>query len=800
MEKNKSNISNRNKLIEIKDLLFIWKLITGNLLILILIPFLSYAFGYIYTYRLNNIYGAKVQLLLKSNETYDYQDPIYDGLGAYGVYMDVQNQMRIIKSKDLIGEVIDRLNINTSYFVVGRLTKKEVFETLPFRANAVVLNSSLYELPIEVEILNETQYEISYVVDGETYNIIHEFDKELENSHFILTISKQYTYDESTLKIIMASDYEIVFHDRDHLISKYQSCMEIENLEHTSVLDVYISDELQQRAKVFLDTLTDVYIENSKDIQLEVNQNTLENIEKQIDTIDTFIKEKEFELLNYKDQHAVLNLDKQEDEFFKQYVFYTNLRRELEQKKNSVISLDGYLRETQDDRLLPPYFLIEQSDSYLNDAIPKIRSKQINLEVKRSQEYEESPNIINLKKEISLLKKDVRSYLSNLLVAIESEIVVIEGHVKEYESDIKGLPKSAQDILNIQRELDVNNKMYLFLLEKKTNTLIARAGIIPQVRVIETPQLLGVVEPDKKKLIRLFVLAGVVFALIVASIRKLIFERIENVQGLSEVTSLNIVGGIPKTKIENSTIVVEVKPKSNVTESFRTLRTNLSFMGEQNNKAKKVILSSFFPGEGKTFCSTNLASILAKADKRTLIIDFDLHRPKVHKAFGLENNLGITNYLIGKANFDEIVQYNVFTNLDIITCGILAPNPSELILRTKVKELFDSAELNYDYIIIDTPPFGLLNDTMELSRYCDVFLVIMNTNYSRKRGILRVEDMISKLDNIEKGVVLNNIKETKFSYYYSKYTYKYSYGYNYGYGYGNTYGYENYQQTEDERD
>ncbi|MBK9193306.1 MAG: polysaccharide biosynthesis tyrosine autokinase [Crocinitomicaceae bacterium] len=700
MEKNKSN---NNKLLDIKDLLFIWKLITGNLLILILIPFLAYAFGYIYTYRLNNIYGAKVQLLLKSDDTYDYQDPIYDGLGAYGVYMDVQNQMRIIKSKDLIGEVIDRLKINTSYYVVGRLTKKEVFETLPFRANAVVLNPSLFEIPIEVEILNSNQYEISYILDGETYNIIHEFDKEFENSHCILTVSKQYTYDEATLKIIMASDYEIVFHDRDYLISKYQNSLEIENLEHTSVLDVYISDELQQRAKVFLDTLTAVYIENSKDIQLEVNQNTLENIEKQIDTIDSFIKEKEYELLNYKDQNAVLNLDKQEDEFFKQYVFYTNLRRELEQKKNSVISLDGYLKESQDDRLLPPYFLIEQSDSYLNDAIPKIRSKQINLEVKRSQEYEESPNIINLKKEIALLKKDVRSYLVNLLVAIETEIKVIEGHVKEYESDIKSLPKSAQDILNIQRELDVNNKMYLFLLEKKTNTLITRAGIIPQVSVIETPPLMGVVEPDKKKLIRLFVLAGFVIALVIAALRKLIFERVENVQGLSEITSMNIVGGIPKTKIENSTIVIETKPKSNVTESFRTLRTNLSFMGTQNDKAKKVIVSSFFPGEGKTYCSTNLAAILARADKKTLIIDFDLHRPKVHKSFGVENSSGMTNYLIGKAEFEDIVQRNVLTNLDIITCGILAPNPSELILRTKVKELFDIAELKYDYIIVDTP-------------------------------------------------------------------------------------------------
>ena len=134
MQNNKQQTSGpSNKLIEAKDILFVWKMILKNLGFLIGIPLIAYGIGYVYTYRLTNIYGAKAELLLKSNETYDYQDPIYKGLGAYGVYMDVQNQIRILNSRDLIGEVIDKINIETSYFVVGRIKKVEVFETLPFR-------------------------------------------------------------------------------------------------------------------------------------------------------------------------------------------------------------------------------------------------------------------------------------------------------------------------------------------------------------------------------------------------------------------------------------------------------------------------------------------------------------------------------------------------------------------------------------------------------------------------------------------------------------------------------------------
>ena len=179
-----SNIQNQQKLIQTKDLVFVWRLIRNNLGIIIFTPLLALLIGYVYTYRLSDVYGAKVQLLLKSNDTYDYQDQIYQGLGAYGAYMDVQNQMRIIRSRDLIGEIVDKMNINTSYYVVGRVRRKEVFNTLPFVSEVEVINSTLFEQPVYVFILDENSYRIEYNINNEEKSFTNDFGKVFINEDF----------------------------------------------------------------------------------------------------------------------------------------------------------------------------------------------------------------------------------------------------------------------------------------------------------------------------------------------------------------------------------------------------------------------------------------------------------------------------------------------------------------------------------------------------------------------------------------------------------------------------------------
>lgn len=785
----------RNSLLDMKDLQFVWRLIYKNLAVLFIIPLLSFAVGYIYTYRLIDIHGAEAQLLLKSNETYDYQDPIYKGLGAYSTYTDIQNQIRILKSRNLIGEVVDKLDIEISQFVVGRLRKQEVYYTLPFKCSLEIHDPRTYEIPIGIEIINDKSYRIEYEIGGTLKSQNGNFETVLKTGDFDILLTKLYNYDEEGLNVITKSNYEIIVHTRDHLISKYQKNLTVENIDFTSILNVKVTDELAKRGIAFLDSLCDTYVDYTKRVQLEINQNTLDNIQRQIDTVKQFIEEKEIEILKYRESNAILDIDKEGSQYFNEYFEYTEILRELEEQKSSVHLLEKYLEMDSDSRTLPPYFYIERADIYLSSLISDLRIKQSRLEMMQTQVYEENQGYKNIQKEIITIKGDIKNYLSNLKVAIQNKIDKLNMNISSQKERISDLPKSAQDILNIQRELDVNNKMYLFLLEKKTNTLITRAGIIPQVRVIEEPRSLGVVRPDKSRIKITALLIGFLIAMMISLIRILFFEKIENVAELAKVTSLNIIGGIPHVPNQMPfQTITNINPKSQVTESFRTIRTNLTFLGENKKQSKVILISSFFPGEGKTFTSSNLASMLAAADKKVLIIDFDLHKPKIHKMFGAENTIGVTSYIIGRNAIREIITPTKFEFLHIITAGPLAPNPSELILKDEVGEIIKYANDNYDYVILDTPPFGLLNDSIILGKNSDIFLVVANSKILKNKGLKIIEEIMDKVQQPEKGIILNGVKQRKFNYYYSKYIYKYNYGYSYGYGYGNGYG-DNYSES-----
>ena len=794
---NSADKQRSNSLIELKDLTFLLRLLRKNWLIIILMPIVFYGIGNVYSYRLTDVYGAKTQLLLKSQETYDYQDPIYQGLGAYGMYMDVRNQTRILQSRDLIAEVVEKLDANTSYYVTGRLKKKEVFGTLPFKAEVEIFNPTLvYENPIDIRIINENEYSATFFKYEEEVVFQGAFGEKMNLDDFAITLERNYLFNEDNIEGVTSSNYQVVFHSDAYMINHFQSSMEIENLEYTSILELKVTDDIGTRAKVFLDTLAHVFIDYSQRSQLEINENTLINIERQIMEVQKILVNIENELLKYKKDNDIIELSKEEDAYFTQYVVFTEQERELNYKLSSVRLLENYIQTSEDERLLPPAFYILDGDQYLREKVDEFYANQLRLSERSYSVSENHPSVIKMKKELVEMRKDLLTYLTNLKTALESQINDNARLIAKYKSEVQGIPISLQGIDNIKRELDVNNRMYLFLLEKKTNTLIAKAGIIPQVQIVEKAVSMGVIGPEKDKIKRLFFLAGIIVGLFIAFVRKIFFEKIENAQELAEITSLNVVAGIPFVKNLESPLVVSQNPKAHVTESFRTLRSNISFMGTKQGKgeATVVLISSFFPGEGKTFCSANLATILAKSEKRVLLIDFDMHKPKVHKTFDILNNCGISNYLVGQATREEMTQKNYIPNLDVITCGPVPPNPSELVLKEEIANFLEEVSTEYDYIIIDTPPFGLLNDSIELSVHADVFLGVMNSKFAKKRGVRAIEEILTKRDDISLGLILNGIQQSKIRYYYSKYSYKYSYrysysqGYGYGYGYGQAYG------------
>ncbi|MFN3917675.1 MAG: polysaccharide biosynthesis tyrosine autokinase [Flavobacteriales bacterium] len=776
----------KGEIITSRDLRMITGFLIYNWWLLIVLPLVFVAFMFFSTYRQPDVYGATTQILLKSDETYDYQNRLYKGLGYYGVWGDITNQMRVLKSYDLVKQAIRKLDFDVSYFIVGRIKTTELYEAMPFEVDARVLNMGVYQVKIDLFVKSLDSCTISYPKpNGENHVFTIPFNQDVALNDFVITISHTELLHERSLKHISDNHYQFQLHSENYLVNKYKSAISVENIEYTTIIKIDVQDEIPQRAKAFLDTLSRSYINYTLENEYTINANTVSYIDKQLDTVTNILDTIETTLENYKESKAILDLSKESDQFFKELVYYDSQKRTLEMKIQSLNSLENYILNTTDDKLLPPSLYILEKDDYLETSLNELYNLQMQDNTRLYSVTEESKSVSKLRQNINLLKGNILTYIGNSRKAIQDKIVEVNKQIKDYENLIRGVPRSQRDLLAIQRRLQVHEKMYVFLLEKRANTEIARAGIIPQVKLIETARSVGKVGPQKSKPIYFSGLIGLALAVIVGGYRFLFLKKITKGVDITEGTDTPLIGQIPllEKKEKEYAILVESAPRANITEAFRSVRTNLQYL-TPNSQSKKVLVTSFYPGEGKTFCSTNIAALLAKAGKKVMVVDFDLHKPKVNRVFNLENNIGLSTYLSDVTLVEIPVVPSGIENLDVLVSGPVPPNASELVLSDKTRTMLAELEEKYDYVFLDTPPFGLIADAVALMQLVDTSVFVMNTKFARNQTLKIIEEIREKGNLSSTGIILNAVKNKRWRYYYGKY---YGYGHG-GYGYGG-YGY-----------
>jgi capsular exopolysaccharide synthesis family protein len=776
----------RGSIIDAKDLRYFLRIASKNWYFVVVALLLSLVLSYLYTYKLPNIYGASTQILLKDSDSYDYQSQVYKSLGYAGVYGDLVNQKRVLTSYDLVDEALSKLDFDISYFIVGRFKTSQVHGTLPFTVKMELLDAELYERVFDLRIVDKDHFELSFEHKGVIQKRNHAFDEEIHDLLYILTVERTPWMDEASMATVATTDYQFVRHTRSNLVSRYKGRINVENQDFTTILGVTVEDEVESRAKMFLDTLSMVYINYTLQSEFDINDNTVNYIDRQLDEVTVILAQHEDELQDYKEEKDILDLSREESLYFTELIRYENQVRQIELQIKSMDALEEYLLTSTDKEILPPaVFIIE--DVFLKETLEEMYSKQMARNSMLFDATELQVAIERLDSTLLLNKLNLLTYLKNSRDALRGKIGDIQGNISDYEAMIRKLPKSQRDILNIQRRLQVNEKMYLFLLEKRASTVIARAGIVPQTKVIESSRSLGVVRPDKAKVVYTFLLGGLLVAAIVIFIRIMFYDRIENADELKELTTLPIYGEIiASEKAEENYVVVDSDPKAAITESFRTVRTNLEYIPGPEGLGKVVMVTSYRPNEGKTFCSVNLAAILAKAGKKVLLLEFDLHKPKVAAGLGMNSEVGLSNVLIGKATWRQVVLPTQFEHFFVILAGPTPPNASELVLSKHMEAMFQEARAEYDYVIVDTPPVGLITDALLMMRHVDATLFVVNTRFASKDHVNNALDMLSTNVGRNIGFILNGVRMKKSKYYYNT---NYGYGYRYAYGYGSGYGY-----------
>jgi capsular exopolysaccharide synthesis family protein len=439
-------------------------------------------------------------------------------------------------------------------------------------------------------------------------------------------------------------------------------------------------------------------------------------------------------------------------------------------------SLKTYLNNSVDYSRLPAPSVAGIEDPNIAINVSKLiglstQRSEMAYAVKSDKIFKDFDNQMRAVKDVLL--ENIASAKSSLLY----DLSLINAKIGQAESTVKKLPEEQQELLKIKRKYDLNDNIYTEFLQKRNEAEIVKASNLSDIHFIDPAKDIGgnLIGPKTSVNYVLALFLGILIPLIFVFIIFFINNSIQNPDDISKLTQIPLIGVIGFNK-DSVNLAVFEKPKSALSESFRTIRSSLQFLYKKQrvSGAKTLMITSSVSGEGKTFCSINIATVFALSEKKTVIIGLDLRKPRLADEFNLTSNIGVVNYLIKQKSLDEITHSTQIPNLDVILSGPIPPNPSELILSEAMKELIDELKQKYDYIILDTPPVGLVSDSLELAQYADVTLYIVRQNYTKKDMITLLNNRIKRGELSNASIVLNGYENKA----------KYGSGYGYGYGYG----------------
>ena len=784
----------------LKQLRLVLKVAAKNWLLLLLLPSLSYGYGRFVTHQQLDQHGAQAELLLEEKDEYDKAREVVEGVISRRFQRqgpDIANQVRILKSRDLIARAVGDLDHNITHFIVGRVRALPVggLSGVEVEAWPEHFSNNALGVDFDLEVLDSERYRLrTELRNGQIYDGEHKFYDVVQTGDFKLSIRRAGDGRGSIEQAIAQGQRFQVRNDED-IILQYRSRLSVSGVGQTSILKLQINDIRPERAIEFLDALSRRYIEYSTATREAINSKTDEFIETQLLQIEANIDSLQDIIDQQREKSEVIDLTRNEQAYFQELVQLETNQKELRVNLRSLGTLEDYLSRGVENTSIPPSTFLS-ADAVAADKVSQLYDLQLQRTQMLLDVTPTSFQIIRLDSLISTTRFSLYNYIESARQTLREEDQDLTRRIAELEARLFRLPKSERQIIAMERRLTINDKFFGYLLEQRATNLIARAAITSNASIIEAARGIGITGPNKAKTMRDCTLLGLAVAIGLAVLRLLLFERLESVNELREATKLPVSGGVPRYEDisdKEYVLVASKSPRHPTTEAFRGLRTNLQYLLNKDGQ-NTILISSMHPGEGKTFTATNMAALMAQSGKKTLLIDFDLHKPRVHKALGMPRGTGLSGYLIGQVPWTMAVQTTEIPGLDVITSGPVPPNASELVHNDRTDELIAEARKAYDFVIIDTPPILLITDALVLMRHVDRALLVANVKRANARGVRELEELLEQNSIEHVSMVLNSIVPTRWRYYASKYAYRYLYSYGYsrygsytgygGYGYG----------------
>lgn len=770
--------------------------INKSVIWVLLIIILSVSLSFIYLRYTPRIYQASTTLMLKSEKTTEI-------LGVQQILNEnsddeIRREIQLLTSRFLLDRVINSLPLQIGYYKEGKtkLVSSELYTTSPFNVVGTIKDERIYNVPIYVKIINSRKVYIGFEMAGQEYETTKDTGAVINNPFFSATI----TFVNSGLNDKdLSGIYFFKFLNRAELVSEVSQKLSVLPVDpRTKTIGLDYKDRNPVRAKEVIETVANEFIAYDLTRKKEGITNILNFIEAQIDTFGTNFDEFQDSISNMKIAEGYMGKGGEYlTKLSQQSMAFEEKFRDYKYDLALMQTFKGLLLTNKDYSSLPAIKFKVAGITFEGD-IQYINSLQLERNRLLLDATPMHPTIRLIDKQIEESKIRLNKSLDNATESLKANMKQLVDEYNKYMSEIMKIPDLENKFSRLDKMADIRNDFVLNLYSQKSNYLIASAGIVSDYVVLQRASVPTTPISPKDTIVKISGFAiGLLLGLVLIVVRYLLHNTIIAVEDVTRKTPAALLGVIPsyKDELERSQIVVTLDPKSTITEAFRGIRSNLQFISSQKTGAKIIATTSTIPGEGKTFVSLNIAAIVSMLDRKTIILDFDMRKPRLDKIFAVESYRGISTILSGQSGIDECIMESGVPNLDFITSGPVPPNPSELILLPALNDLIEHLKKTYDYIIIDTPPIGLVTDALEILKVSDYPIYVLRAAYSNKGFVQNINRIITenKVNNI--AVIINDFGRGASGYSsYSNYGYYYGYGYGYGY-YGSNYG-EGYYTSE----
>jgi capsular exopolysaccharide synthesis family protein len=744
--------------------------------------FITYIIAFLINRYTDPIYRVNSTIII-NDERKSTAEILINVLDRSGARKNVENEIAIIKSYRIANLTLSQLNeFDISYYSIGRVQKSFLYKTAPFKVITDTSKSNLKGIPIYITVLSDKKYIIDFDNSGKSAKELR-FGEPYIDKNYNFTLF----YNDNPKVIYKTGKFYFIINDKNALARAYQGKLNINtNDKRGTVLNLSTTGFDPQMETDYLNKLMEIYIQYGLDEKNQTAINTINFIDDQLSTVVDSLKRAEDKLQNFRLKNKVLDISSEGTSIMSRLENIQNEKAELDLKFRYFKYLQGYIDKKKDFRDVAAPSVLGITDPLLNSLISELSKlySERSILVLSAQQGNPELTLINAKIQNNLdaLKENIKEIITSNNIALAET----NNRIDNVQKEIQQLPVTERGLLNIERNFKLNDQIYNFLLQKRADAAIAKASNVADNKILDQAQ----VESSEKiapKTARNKMIALVIGILIPLSIIILIEyfnDKIMDPRDIEKITRVPILGTIGHND-KVSEITVADNPKSALSESFRALRTNLQYVLHGSDK-KMICITSTISGEGKTFCAVNLAAIIAQSNKKTLLISLDLRKPKIHKIFNVENDKGLSTYLIGNSEYEDIVIKTNINQLYITPAGPVPPNPAELIETSRMKDFIDLVKKDFDVIIMDTPPIAIVTDALLLTKFSDAVVFVVRQNYSTQDVANLIDDLHFKKGVPNLGILINDIKIKSFYGYNQKYSY-YGYGYGYNYNYGADY-------------